>query len=209
VRRGKAEAPVIEQTRRERCENVRPALAAGREITSVVIWVTGLSGSGKTTLCRAIWDALKPRLPQLVMLDGDAVRAMCGNDLGYTEQDRIAQITRVQRLARMLADQELVVLVSALYANPVLLAWNRRHLPEYFEVYLRASRDLLSRRDPKGLYAQNRAGVVHDVVGVDIPWTPPIASDLLIDADNAPAPAVLAQRVLAAIPRCAHMTEAE
>ncbi len=41
----------------------------------MVIWVTGMSSSGKTTLCNALWATLKPNMPQLVLLDGDAVRA--------------------------------------------------------------------------------------------------------------------------------------
>jgi len=175
----------------------------------VVIWVTGLSGSGKTTLCRAIWDILKPHTPELVMLDGDAVRAAFGHDLGYREADRVVQITRIQRIAQMLATQGLVVLVSALYANRDLLAWNRQHLPEYFEVYLEASVHALMRRDPKGLYARNRAGIARDVVGVDIPWTPPSSPDLVIDADRPTTPAVMARGVLAAVPRFARMVELE
>src|SRR5215813_5599078 len=66
----------------------------------MVIWITGLSGAGKTTLCRALWQELKPSCPALVCLDGDAVRAAFGHDLGYREADRRTQIQRLQRLAQ-------------------------------------------------------------------------------------------------------------
>ena len=75
----------------------------------MVIWLTGLSGSGKTTLCNSLWDLLKPDLPQLVLLDGDAIRSALGERLGYKEPDRVVQITRIQNLAKMLSDQGLVV----------------------------------------------------------------------------------------------------
>jgi len=167
----------------------------------MVIWVTGLSGAGKTALCAALYEALKPRLPALVRLDGDAMREMWGEQLGYREADRRIHISRVQRLAKLLADQGLVVLVAALYVHPELLAWNRTHLPGYVEIYLNASLELVRRRDVKQLYARAARGEIRDVVGVDIPWHTPTAPDLVIDVDHAPAPEVLARQVLDAIPR--------
>lgn len=131
----------------------------------MVIWVTGLSGAGKTTLCRAMEAILRPRLPGLVMVDGDAVRALFGHDLDYSEASRVRQIKRLQALAQFLSDQGLAVIVAALYASPELLRWNRDNLQPYFEVYVQAPLDLVRGRDSKGLYG----GDAQDVVGLDIP----------------------------------------
>lgn len=166
----------------------------------MVIWVTGLSGSGKTTLCRAVWKLLKPQLPELVLLDGDVIRAVFGNDLGYGEEDRVVQIKRLQNIARVLVEQNMAVLVAALYANPALLEWNRQNLGQYFEVYLKASMDTLRARDIKGLYSQAARVETSDIVGLDIPWHAPVSPDLVIDVDNPETPAALAQRVVAAVP---------
>ena len=127
-------------------------------LDAVVIWITGLSGAGKTSLCDALGRMLKPCLPQLVRIDGDAVRQLFGDALEHTEADRKVQIGRIQRLAKMLSEQGLVVLVAALYCHPDLLAWNRTNLTDYFEVYLDAPLDLVERRDNKGLYAGAAAG---------------------------------------------------
>ena len=167
----------------------------------LVIWVTGLSASGKTTLCHALWDFLKSRLPQLVLLDGDVIRTALGDNLGYREQDRVVQIKRMQSLAKMLAEQGLVVMVAALYANPELLVWNRRYLPGYFEVYLESSLDSLRSRDVKGLYAAAESGNMQHVVGVDIPWHAPESPDLIINIDDGESPEQIAMRVVAAVPR--------
>jgi adenylylsulfate kinase-like enzyme len=166
----------------------------------MVIWLTGLSGSGKTSLCAALHARLKPSRPALVRLDGDEIRAAFGGDLGFKEADRFRQIQRIQRIAKMLADQDMDVLVAALYAHPELLAWNRAHLPGYFEIYLKADVDFLARRESKALYARARRGEIADVVGVDIPWHAPAQPDLVIDAAAAPAPEALARRVLDALP---------
>jgi adenylyl-sulfate kinase len=165
-----------------------------------VIWVTGLSGCGKTTLCDALHALLKPRMPHLIKLDGDEIRAAFGNDLGYAESERKKQIGRIQRIAKMLADQGLVVLVAALYSHPDLLAWNRMNLPGYFEVYLRAGLEFLAKRDLKELYLKSRRGEIEDVVGVDIPWHAPQNADLIIDSEMQKRPDLLAVDVVRAIP---------
>lgn len=167
----------------------------------MVIWITGLSGAGKTTLCDALVRLLKPRLPELVVVDGDAVRALFGHDLDFTEQSRMRQIQRIQALASELSRQGLVVLVAALYANPDLLAWNRANFDGYFEVYLNAPLDLVRSRDPKALYAKAARGEVKDMVGLDIPWHAPRAADLVLDA--AVPVDTLARRVATAVPRLA------
>ena len=165
----------------------------------MVIWITGISGSGKTTLCEELHARLKPSISELVVLDGDLIRAAFGDDLGYAESDRVRQITRIQNIARLLSDQGLIVLVAALYANPDLLAWNRRHINGYFEVYLRVSLDTVRGRDPKGLYAKFDCGELREVVGLDIPWHEPERPDLFIDADYPQKPEVTVNQILAAV----------
>lgn len=164
----------------------------------MVIWVTGLSGSGKSTLCDALRPKLKALRPSLVTLDGDVVRAAFGDDLGYHEADRVRQIKRIQGIARMLANQDITVLVAALYAHPDLLAWNRENMPGYFEVYLKTDMDFLLGRDRKGLYRRGRSGEIPNVVGVDIPWHAPQQADMVIDASSVPPVDALADQVLKA-----------
>lgn len=171
----------------------------------MVMWVTGISGSGKTTLCRALYRLLKPRLPELALLDGDVMRATFGDDLGYQETDRVVQVKRMQGLAKNLSEQGLVVIVAVLYAHPDLLRWNRSHMAEYFEVYLDASLETVRQRDGKALYARAINGQEKNVVGIDIPWHAPKSPDLVINADIAEKPELLASRVAAAVPRLARL----
>jgi len=162
----------------------------------MVVWVTGLSGSGKSTLCAAIRPLLQRIRPNLVTLDGDAVRAAFGEDLGFHEADRVRQIKRIQGVSKLLADQGIAVLVAALYAHPDLLAWNRANLPGYFEVYLKTDVDFLLTRDGKKLYSRSRCGEIPDVVGVDIPWRAPQYADLVIDASSTPPVDALAEQIV-------------
>jgi adenylylsulfate kinase-like enzyme len=165
-------------------------------VSPMVLWSTGLSGAGKTTLAIALRDILKPRFPQTILIDGDTIRDAFGKSLGYAESDRVTQITRVQRLAKILADQGLIVIVAALYCHPDLLQWNRQNLAGYFEIYLEASQELLHRRDQNNLYSMAKKGETKNVVGIDIPWHAPQAPDLLLSADEEEPPQQMAHRVL-------------
>jgi cytidine diphosphoramidate kinase len=171
----------------------------------LVIWITGLSGAGKTTLSSTLYRLLKPAIPELVYLDGDVVRAAFGHNLGHTEADRVKQVQRLQAMSRVLADQDLVVLVAVLYSHPDLLAWNRSNMKEYFEVYIDVSLETVRRRDQKGLYAKADTGHMKDVVGLDIPWHAPQRPDLRIDGDAVDTPENWARRVIAAVPRLRSM----
>lgn len=166
----------------------------------MVIWITGLSGVGKTTLAAAVAALLKPRMPNIVVLDGDAVRTAFGPTLGHRIEDRIVQVKRLQGIAKMLEEQDIVVIVAVLYAAPDLLAWNRANFARYREVYLKAPVEFLQRRDDKGLYAAAAAGRMPNVVGLDIPWNAPTSPDLVIEATRLERPADLARRIAALDP---------
>lgn len=169
----------------------------------MVVWLTGLSGAGKTTICRALFERAKERIPELVLLDGDALRDTISSDLGFSEADRAIQIGRVQRLASMLSSQDLVVLVAVVYAHPELLAWNRANIPEYFEVLVDTSLDEVQRRDAKGLYRRARARLVSNVVGVDIPWHRPENADLVITPVTHPSVDAAVSAIEQLVPRFA------
>jgi adenylylsulfate kinase len=166
----------------------------------MVIWFAGLSGAGKSTVSQLMYDRLKPRMPQLVLLDGDAVRDAFGNDLGYTEDDRKRQVSRVQRLARLLSSQGLVVMVALVYSHAELMEWNRANISDYFEVLVDAPIDFVADRDSKGLYGRARRGETSNVVGVDIPWHKPSRPDLVIDATMQTNPEDLAASIARAVP---------
>lgn len=159
-----------------------------------------MSGSGKTALATALHNVLKPLYRHTVMLDGDVIRAAFGVGLGYSEPERVTQIQRIQNLAKVLADQELIVIVAALYAQKDLLAWNRKNLPGYHEVYLEASMALLQRRDQKNLYSNAISGKTSDVVGIDIPWHAPEYPDVRFDADAETPPEEMVRQLIAQIP---------
>ncbi|MCZ6770844.1 MAG: adenylyl-sulfate kinase [Proteobacteria bacterium] len=169
----------------------------------MVIWLTGLSGAGKTLISQKLVERFKVAVPELVHIDGDEVRALHGNDLAFDEDSRRKQIKRIQRLAKLLDLQGLLVVVAALYSHPELLDWNRANFDDYLEVYLSAPLALVQHRDAKGLYGKAMSGEMQHVVGMDIPWHAPANPDLLIDGALQEDPDALVVRIARMVPRLA------
>jgi adenylylsulfate kinase-like enzyme len=156
-----------------------------------VVWLTGLSGSGKTTLARAIQALLRDRDADCVIVDGDAVRAACGNDCGYDDAGRRRNARRVSGIAKMIAEQGVIAVVATISLYHEIHAWNRLHLPSYFEVLIDADAATRQRRDYKKVYRPDTGEAASRVVGVDIPPEFPSVPHLRID--NSPERTDLSQ----------------
>ena len=150
----------------------------------MLIWITGLSGAGKTTIANQLIKKYKRKIPNLVSIDGDIVRDLFQNDLGFTKSERIIQIKRIQRLSLMLYKQNLFIIVSALYSNSALLNWNKKNFPKYFEIYLKTTVKYVSKRDVKGIYTKKKDTGNRNIVGVDIPWISPKKPSLVINTEK-------------------------
>lgn len=165
----------------------------------MVIWLIGLSGSGKTTLGREIAAQWKQQQPNTVLVDGDEVRRIFGQDQAaadYSLAGRRVNAERIFELCAWLDQQHINVVCSILSIFPDLRARNREHFQRYFEVYLNPPFDTLVQRDTKGLYRQALAGQMSDMVGVDIPFPPPEAADLEIDTSVPADISALARDIL-------------
>jgi adenylylsulfate kinase len=64
------------------------------------LWSTGVSGAGKTTLARTVADELARRGRRVEILDGDEMRVQFNERLGFSKQDRDANVARIGSVAR-------------------------------------------------------------------------------------------------------------
>lgn len=146
----------------------------------MVIWLIGLAGAGKTSIGRAVYAQLKRRNPATVFLDGDHVRAIMGEDLGHSIEDRRRNGWRICRLCEYFDSQDIDVVCCILSLFHDQQRWNREKLRRYFEVFVDVPMKVLEARDQKGLYSAARAGTTRNVAGIDIPFKPPETPDLVI-----------------------------
>ena len=151
----------------------------------MVIWIIGLSGAGKTTLANTIIKKISKYKSNVVLLDGDIIRDVFGNDLSHSIDDRLINAQRINRLCKMLDDQNIHVVCSILSLFPESRLWNRKKIANYYEVYIEAPIDQLKKRDYKGLYGKFSDNKIKNVAGMDIEFIPPDSPDLIIKNNGA------------------------
>ena len=59
----------------------------------------------QTTLAQKIVDDAREEGVNTILIDGDVIRDVFGNDLGYSEKDRLQNAQRVCRLGKFLDQQ--------------------------------------------------------------------------------------------------------
>ncbi len=58
---------------------------------------------------------------------------------------------------------------------------NRKVFSGYFEVFIDVPMEVLKKRDGKNLYGPAFSGRTRNVMGVDLPFTPPADPDMVVD----------------------------
>jgi len=147
-----------------------------------VAWIEGLPCSGKTTLARAVADRLRATGLKVEVLDGDEVRQIFSSDLGFSRKDREAHARRVSHVARMLARNDVAVIVAMITPYETSRQAARATVGDRFtEIWLRCPVEVCRQRDPKGLYRGSPALHGTKLTGVDDPFEEPLNPDLTVD----------------------------
>ena len=149
-----------------------------------VFWFTGLSGSGKTTIARFAADILSARSKIVTILDGDAVRHKVTRHLGYSPEDIIENNRIIAQLCvdeRARCDSIFVPVISPFERSRAEA--RKAVATTFYLVYCKASLDVVSRRDPKGLYKKAIGGELPGMIGIDekVPYECPEDADLVLD----------------------------
>ncbi len=123
---------------------------------------------------------------QAFVLDGDNLRHGLNANLGFSPADRAENIRRAGEVAALFAEAGCIVIAA--FISPYRADRDRARAtaqhPEtagLHEVYVRADVATCERRDPKGLYARARAGLIPEFTGISAPYEPPEAPELVID----------------------------
>lgn len=148
-----------------------------------VYFFTGLSGAGKTTIGGLFYRRLKAQKLNVVLLDGDQIRPVFCEDVGYTNEDRLRGSKRLFRVCRMLSEQEIDVVCCSISMYSAVRTWNRENIENYREIYIKATKDTLYQRNQKGLYTSGK-----NVVGVDLPFDEPKTPDVIVKNDGGQSP---------------------
>lgn len=153
---------------------------------SVVVWLTGLSGSGKSTIANAVERKLFQEQYQSYLLDGDNIRHGLNKDLGFTEIDRKENIRRIGEVAKLFVDSGSITITAFISPFREERDYVRKMLQEgqFIEVYVKCPLDVCEKRDPKGLYAKARKGIIPNFTGISSPYEAPVDPELIIETDQ-------------------------
>ena len=150
-----------------------------------VVWLYGMSGSGKSTIANAAEKVLHQQGRMTTILDGDNLRTGLNQHLGFSDDDRRENIRRVAHVAKILAQQGILTLVSVITPRQELRDLARDIIgSDYYEVFVKASYDLCEKRDVKGLYAKAATGEIENFTGKDSQFEEPTKPDLIIETEG-------------------------
>jgi len=172
--------------------------ALRNEYSGVVVWLTGLSAAGKTTIANALERELFDEGRQVYVLDGDKMRQGLCSDLDYSPESRKENIRRAGEVAKLFADAGIVCITAFISPYRSDRDMVRAMLPSggFLEVFVNAPLTVCERRDPKGLYAKARAGIIKDFTGISAPYEPPFQPELELRTDTMDVAACIAAVVL-------------
>ncbi len=163
------------------------------------VFFTGLSGAGKSTLAKALMVKLQEIGGRSVtLLDGDRVRQHLSSELGFSKQHRDLNILRIGYVASEITKAGGIAICAPIAPYTAIRRQVRDLVEAYgrfVEIYVSTSLEICEDRDPKGLYARARAGLIQHFTGIDDPYEPPTRAELEIDT-HGQSPEEAAQRIL-------------
>ena len=158
-----------------------------------VVWFTGLSGSGKSTLASMLAAELSKRGVHVESLDGDVVRTHLSKGLGFSRDDRDTNIRRIGFVAKLVARSGGCAITAAISPFREVRDEQRKAIGRFCEIYCDCPIEVLQHRDVKGLYARALAGEIKGFTGVDDPYEPPLAPEVVVHSDLESLPESLAK----------------
>lgn len=163
------------------------------------VFCTGLPGAGKSTVARVLYSRfLEMGGRPVTLLDGDIVRHNLSNELGFSKEHRDINVRRIGFVASEITKNRGIAICAPIAPYARMRRQIRELIENYggfIEVFVSTPLEICEQRDPKGLYAKARAGLVKGFTGVDDPYEPPAAPEVMVNATDM-TPDEAAQEVL-------------
>jgi adenylyl-sulfate kinase len=151
------------------------------------LWFTGLSGSGKSTVAHIIERRLREGGAKVEVLDGDVVRTNLSKGLGFSKEDRDANIRRIGFVCNLLSRNGVIAIAAAISPYREIRDEVRSQVENFVEAYAECDLDTLVERDVKGLYKKAIAGEIKNFTGVSDPYEAPENAEVQFNsADDTP-----------------------
>lgn len=150
------------------------------------VWFTGLSGAGKSTIANALEVRLHQEGIHTYLMDGDNLRHGLNRDLGFDEASREENVRRVAHVAQLLVDAGVIAIAALIspFERDRKLARSIFDDASFIEVFVDCPIDVCIERDPKGLYAKAKSGMIKEFTGVSSPYEEPLSSEITVNTSE-------------------------
>jgi sulfate adenylyltransferase len=186
-------------------QNSPVPVPAARGIT---VFFTGFSGAGKSTIANLVLsEILRLGHGRATLLDGELVRRHLSPDLGFSREHRDLNIRRIGYVASEITQRGGIAICAVIAPYDQARKEVRATVQQsggFVLIHVATALEVCERRDPKGLYARARSGMLRQFTGVSDPYEPPDDAELVIDTTQLDAEAA-AQRVLSLLDRAGHL----
>jgi sulfate adenylyltransferase len=157
----------------------------------ITVFFTGLSAAGKTTIANELQRQLVKTFDRPVtLLDGDDIRKHLTSDLGFSRQHRDQNIKRIAGVAREVTAAGGIAICAVIAPYDEARRGARLDIEavgRFLLVHVATPLDECERRDPKGLYAKARAGLVTQFTGISDPYEVPQDAEVVINTTQTSA----------------------
>lgn len=150
-------------------------------LRGVTLWLTGLPSSGKSTLARMIERLFRKWNLKVELLDGDVVRTHLSKGLGFSREDREANLKRIGFVCQLLTRNGVAAIASVVSPYKETRDYNRKLIGSFVEVYVNTPLEECEKRDVKGLYKKARAGEIQNFTGVNDPYEAPVNPEVVCE----------------------------
>jgi sulfate adenylyltransferase len=150
------------------------------------VWFTGLPSAGKSAIAEELLILLMESGLRVTLLDGDTVRTHLSKGLSFSREDRDTNVQRIGFVASEIVRHRGVAICAAVSPYRDTRNRVREMMPEgsFVEVFVDTPVEECERRDVKGFYAKARAGQLSQFTGIDDPYEPPLAAEMVLRTED-------------------------
>ncbi len=161
----------------------RPAGALA-EAEGFAVWFTGLPSSGKSTLATLLSSRLAAQGTAVEVLEGDKLRRRSEWSLGFSKEDRNANVARLAYLASTVTRVGGVAVVCAVSPYRAARDAARAEIGRFVEVFVDCPLEECMRRDDQGHYQRALAGQIPNFTGVSDPYEAPQRPEVVVHTER-------------------------
>lgn len=156
------------------------------------IWITGLPASGKSTITAALKKQLADKGLDPAVLESDVLRKVFAGDqtdVPYAPEGREAFYRQMVFVGCLLVEHGVPVIFDATANRRAYRDRARREIARFIEVFVDVPLEVCMARDPKGIYRSALSGQASNVPGLQDPYEPPEAPEVVVNGENPEADA--------------------